>query len=1760
MTKTKTAKALLASVLALVLCLSMLIGTTFAWFTDSVVTGMNTIAAGNLDVELYHSNAVVTDEQVKTSTKLFMNLQGDPILWEPGVVSYENLRVTNAGDLALAYQLAINTANENFVVDETGAQYGLSQVLKVGVVEGGITATDRAGVVASVEDANWTTLANFLRSGSLLPEGAGTSEETWGVVIYWEPGEYDNLWNLNNGKQLSEGEVLTIDLGIRLIATQEQFENDSFGSDYDETAKKDVFPAFEGGSASVTVVPNDQNQTASEVVMTSGGVKAVVPAGVQLAEGASQLVMTVSVMAESGANVVLGETDAMRSLDVHIEGISHDNTVPMTVTLEEVAPVGLNMGNYKLYHVENGATVEMTLVDSAADFTSHNQFKYDPATGDVVLYMATFSEVTVVADTTKAWNGEFDHSWYVGKDSPYSIANADQLWSFSQIVGGMDESIPQDSFDGKTVMLVSDINLDDAEESNKSFIFYPIGYNCSDGKYEKTGEKVTTSFYAFEGTFDGQGHSIANFYQNTWEMKGDNEYYAASEQYYRDGMGLFGKVYGGTVKNLTVKNFKSDGEYTTTGVIAAYADSKTEKSAVFENIATIECNPRVYNIGNGGIVGCGGWYSKDSTTSMPITFRNITVDKTNKISALWGSYDVACGGIMGQYYPDSSCGVKFENCNMAAQMDVYNDVCGNYQYYAYRYAGMMIGSIRNNLPADENGHVYPDMAGITASNCTVNFGDWNDYYYCEFVKNGHPSYSGPNDYKFSRVPNSEIDATNGKENATCIGHDHTGVEDNQAVYLPFTQLFTGYGWGVTSKGLDDFDGITTIQITESDQNKAVVKFESKFTGDFLYRVGNANTVSVGSLFEAVGGAKINHSGVVVSVVNYEEGGTVGGSFKANTSDWTKGTIQFSGTGLVKITIQDYDYCTPTELIVEVVDATNVAENSKISNYGTTSVLLGNTSVNTLYLNGGATLYGNGFTIDCTNSPINGSGSVSENYIIALVDAHLNNVKVIGKVYPTYGAQASNDYNRALVVTKGNSSITNCYLSNTASPIRMVEGSLHVKGTTVKGGNFANIDVRNGHLVVEDVTTINQANGNDKADDGSTVIGLGIVVYYENVDPNLTSVEIRGTLTQNNLISQNDKFSHEYANQFVEKMMGSEFSAFQTTVNDVKWVNSGVITMSGGIEPIDSRTNKDNYQKKTVIWSSNTGCLYTKAPNADAIGGAPSDSVDPGQGTIAPDYSFDFAEKNYVAKTEGSNDYCYYEGGKVLIAMDQGDTFNWDPFILTATKNGRTLDYTVSYNSKTYAEGEKIAFNTSGDYVITYTYTDWDNYDYNADGELVKKEKTYTKTVAISVTVVEPTTQPATFTFNEAATEKITVNNNTYISAKEVSATEQKWGYITVNGTEIFYPIIEAKFKVNNNIITGSKEVQVYYPVYGAVKITDPENGERDSDCMTTERLTIVNGMEAKYIDINSACVDISKLTKKGENGEVWDFSASTTISATTIYDNVLCYQSPSGLKVNDETRNYDAITVAQFKYTDATGDYYYFVGYYMPNQNTASSGDSGGACVTGDTLVTLANGTEKRIDQVTYADRLLAWDFFKGEYAVVPSVLIVNHGYGEQTIIKLTFDDGTVVKAITAHSFFDADTNKWELINASNASAYIGHKFVQAEDNGYTTTKLVDVEVYEEYTESYSLVSAYHYNFITENMFSLTNSVHDMLAGLVVGENMSYELDSDVEECGRYTYSEFEDYITYEQYVAFNGDYLKISVEKGHITFDAILALIEKYL
>jgi len=226
MTKQKSTKrALLLSALSLLMCVSMLIGSTFAWFTDSVTSGINKIVAGNLDVELYHSDKAATDEQVGDTTKLF----DDVTLWEPGAMVWEKLTVKNLGSLALKYTLTVNVSDVSVVNGKS-----LADVLKVAVMD--VQPTRENIVTAEKKD-----LESFVLKSDCELEAKNGVDDFY-IAIYWAPSANDNDYNV-------AGEKLYANLGLTLVATQATVESDSFDDQYDKDAEYPKFTDTWDGTA-----------------------------------------------------------------------------------------------------------------------------------------------------------------------------------------------------------------------------------------------------------------------------------------------------------------------------------------------------------------------------------------------------------------------------------------------------------------------------------------------------------------------------------------------------------------------------------------------------------------------------------------------------------------------------------------------------------------------------------------------------------------------------------------------------------------------------------------------------------------------------------------------------------------------------------------------------------------------------------------------------------------------------------------------------------------------------------------------------------------------------------------------------------------------------------------------------------------------------------------------------------------------------------------------------------------------------------------------------------------------------------------------------------------------------------------------------------------------------------------------------------------------------------------------------------------------
>ena len=246
MTKQKSTKrALLMSALSLLMCVSMLIGSTFAWFTDSVISGNNTIAAGNLDVELEYYNGTEW-KTVNGATNLF-----DETLWEPGRTDVVYLRLKNIGSLALKYELAINIVSETPGINMAGEEFLLSDYIYMGVAEGQKPSFANRSAAQSAVASNAGIISEGYAADGEMVKGAN---DLYMAVVVYMPSSVDNAANYRGDTAPS------IDLGINLIATQLMNEEDSFGNDYDEAAKyiisSDEEMIFNGTEFDTTVINN----------------------------------------------------------------------------------------------------------------------------------------------------------------------------------------------------------------------------------------------------------------------------------------------------------------------------------------------------------------------------------------------------------------------------------------------------------------------------------------------------------------------------------------------------------------------------------------------------------------------------------------------------------------------------------------------------------------------------------------------------------------------------------------------------------------------------------------------------------------------------------------------------------------------------------------------------------------------------------------------------------------------------------------------------------------------------------------------------------------------------------------------------------------------------------------------------------------------------------------------------------------------------------------------------------------------------------------------------------------------------------------------------------------------------------------------------------------------------------------------------------------------------------------------------------------
>ena len=358
MTNSKSTKrALLTSALALLMCVTMLVGATFAWFTDTASTGVNKIQAGNLDIKVeYRTTADGNWQLLDNATDLF---GAAGTLFEPGHTRVVELRITNAGNLALKYKIGMNVVSETAGTNKDSKPYKLSEYLKVATtpIQSGPTGDSRTDQVAAAMEslifqrgASYIWTARDFANFELEKAGNGNVHslqpgemQFLGIKVYMP----ESVGNEANAK--TPADAASINFGLHVVATQYTHERDSFDTQYDKDA---TYPVTDAASIANAVAD-----------LATAGKKNVV---VTVANNMDNT---------SGIKTAKGNTLTM-DLNGKSVGVSYGqgstNTTTNGMQLLQGSTVTLKNGTYKANHGSDAAHNIAILIQNYSNLTIEN--------------------------------------------------------------------------------------------------------------------------------------------------------------------------------------------------------------------------------------------------------------------------------------------------------------------------------------------------------------------------------------------------------------------------------------------------------------------------------------------------------------------------------------------------------------------------------------------------------------------------------------------------------------------------------------------------------------------------------------------------------------------------------------------------------------------------------------------------------------------------------------------------------------------------------------------------------------------------------------------------------------------------------------------------------------------------------------------------------------------------------------------------------------------------------------------------------------------------------------------------------------------------------------------------------------------------------------------------------------------------------------------------------------------------------------------
>ncbi len=223
--------------------------------------------------------------------------------------------------------------------------------------------------------------------------------------------------------------------------------------------------------------------------------------------------------------------------------------------------------------------------------------------------------------------------------------------------------------------------------------------------------------------------------------------------------------------------------------------------------------------------------------------------------------------------------------------------------------------------------------------------------------------------------------------------------------------------------------------------------------------------------------------------------------------------------------------------------------------------------------------------------------------------------------------------------------------------------------------------------------------------------------------------------------------------------------------------------------------------------------------------------------------------------------------------------------------------------------------------------------------------------------------------------------------------------------------------------------------------------------------------------------------------------------------------------------------------------------------------DPSGSCLTPDTMIALADGSSKRVDELADDDVLLVWDFDAGDLTSAP-ITFFHRVHEEALVIRVGFSDGTSVGIVEEHVFFDLTDRKYVAINSVDQEAELaGHRFAKLEDGRIEAVTLTYIELDGTTDSYYSPVSEAHFNCFAEGMLSMS--------GFLKGFYNVFDLEEDelrydaakkaaeISAIGEIPYAVLASCGSKELFDRNNFGWFSVSLAKGLTTLPEALRLID---